>query len=108
MKSHALTAHLATYLESLERFYEAAEVHLTLDHMTKAIALFFRDQNPSSVARGTEILLDELWRCRCLGRSSKLSGKLVDLLSDRKALQDIRYQGYDRHEDEVSSPSRER
>ncbi|KAI1785417.1 hypothetical protein LXA43DRAFT_899902 [Ganoderma leucocontextum] len=106
MKSHDLTTHLGTYLEYLERFDEAAEIHLVLGRIPRAITLFLRDQNPSSIARGTTTLLDELWRRRTLGqpenKSSKLSSKLVDLLSHRQTLfGGVQYEDYERHEDEI-------
>ncbi|KAM5542262.1 hypothetical protein V8D89_004135 [Ganoderma adspersum] len=81
MKTHHLNTHLATYLESLGRYGEAAEVYLSLKDIIKAIQLFFEDYDPIFIALGTTTLLDELWRRRTLGqpdnKSSKLSEQLV-------------------------------
>ncbi|KAI1785405.1 hypothetical protein LXA43DRAFT_132191 [Ganoderma leucocontextum] len=92
MKRHNLQTNLAEYFKSLGRFLEAAEVYLDLNNFPKAIKLFFRDDQATSVARGTARLLGELWRRYTLGqpvdKGSKDFKKLNDLLSCRKGLLD--------------------
>ena len=91
MRRHDLP-HLADYLERLSRFREAAEVHLDRHKIPKAIELFFRDDEATSVARGTATLLGELRRRYTIGRpvdeGSRDFKKLNTLLSHRKALLD--------------------
>ncbi|KAF7340216.1 UvrD-like helicase ATP-binding domain-containing protein [Mycena venus] len=53
----------ATLLESLGRFYDAAEVHLEEGRTLEAIKLFLRDRdNEHSIRRGTQCILQSLWR----------------------------------------------
>ena len=88
MKHHDLP-HVADYLEYLSRFREAAEVHIGHHRILKAIELFFRGDEATSVARGTATLLGELRHRYTIGRpveGSKDVKKLNALLSSRKAL----------------------
>ena len=91
MKRHDLP-HLVDYLEHLSRFREAAEVHIGHHRILKAIELFFRDDEATSVARGTATLLGELRRRYTIGRpvdeGFRDFKKLNTLLSHRKALLD--------------------
>ncbi|KAJ6456165.1 hypothetical protein C8R45DRAFT_1187129 [Mycena sanguinolenta] len=53
----------ATLLESLGRFYDAAEVHLEEGRTFEAIELFLRDRdNKDSICRGAQCILQSLWR----------------------------------------------
>ncbi|TBU42439.1 hypothetical protein BD309DRAFT_866302 [Dichomitus squalens] len=105
IRSHNLIGHLATYLESLGLLEKAAEVRLELNQVDKAIALFLRDESHGSVARGTNRLLDELWRLRTMGQPenkySNVPDVLIDLVSYRKSLTGLRYRDYERDNNET-------
>ncbi|KAJ6573822.1 hypothetical protein DFH09DRAFT_1361892 [Mycena vulgaris] len=58
LEDRGLNVERATLLESLQKFSDAAEIHLNEGRTSKAIALFIQDRN---IARATECILQGLW-----------------------------------------------
>ncbi|KAJ7451061.1 hypothetical protein FB451DRAFT_1284562 [Mycena latifolia] len=58
LEDRGLNVERATLLESLEKFSDAAEIHLSEGRTSRAIALFIQDRN---VDRATECILRGLW-----------------------------------------------